>query len=380
MRVPRQAAGHTLSGVTIRAVTTTAMLAAAAALVRAGREVPAALGASRAELARAARRSAHAVDGRFRNRTPSSLVQAGPLQILRALLGRRATGRPAAPVPLAPVRFPRQAAPLALTWFGHSSVLLELDGHRVLTDPVWSKRASPFAHLGPRRLHPPPAPMAALPPLDAVLISHDHYDHLDLATVRWLARNRDTVFVVPVGVGAHLRTWGVPAARVVELDWDESIRVGDLELTCTEARHFSGRGLTRNTTLWSSWTLTGPRHRAFFGGDTGYTEAFAEIGARLGPFDLVLLPIGAYSHLWPDVHMTPEEAVRTHLDLRGHLLVPVHWATFNLAFHEWAEPVTRLQDAAARVGVPIATPLPGERLDATVTPRAHDWWSTATRT
>ena len=365
---------------TVRNVLVAGAVAAAAGAVL--RDLPASLGrrpsGPRAERVR---RSPNFRDGAFHNPPSAAAVPIRPsFTVVVKQLGDFASRRPRGPVPLVSAVPEPARDGLRATWYGHSSVLLEIEGRRVLLDPIWSRRPSPVRFAGPRRLHPAPVPLDALPPVDAVVISHDHYDHLDLATVRWLARNRDTVFVVPVGVGAHLRTWGVPAARVVELDWDESIRVGDLELTCTEARHFSGRGLTRNTTLWSSWTLTGPRHRAFFGGDTGYTEAFAEIGARLGPFDLVLLPIGAYSHLWPDVHMTPEEAVRTHLDLRGHLLVPVHWATFNLAFHEWAEPVTRLQDAAARVGVPIATPLPGERLDATVTPRAHDWWSTATRT
>jgi L-ascorbate metabolism protein UlaG (beta-lactamase superfamily) len=280
-------------------------------------------------------------------------------------------------VPLAPPSPPAAAAPLAVTWFGHSSVLIELDGHRLLTDPVWSERASPSRALGPRRLHPTPVALPDLPPVDAVLISHDYYDHLDLPTVRALLRCGTAPFVVPLGVGAHLRGWGVPEDRIVELDRNGSARVGDLTLSCTEARHFSGRGLTRNTTQWASWVLTGPAHRAFFGGDTGYHEGFAAIGDRLGPFDLVLLPVGAYSHRWPDVHMTPEEAVRAYRDLTGGsgLFVPVHWATFNLGFHPWAEPVDRLRAAASTAGVPLAVPCPGERVDATAPPTVRDWWS-----
>jgi L-ascorbate metabolism protein UlaG (beta-lactamase superfamily) len=254
-------------------------------------------------------------------------------------------------------------------------VLLEIDGRRVLADPVWGERVSPWRALGPRRLHPAPAPLEHLPDLDAVLISHDHYDHLDLPTVRALLRSSQAPFVVPRGVGAHLRGWGVPGDRVVELDWDDRTEVAGLTLICAEARHFSGRRLRRNTTLWSSWVLRGPRHAAFFGGDTGYTPAFAEIGSRHGPFDLVLLPIGAYSRLWPEMHMTPEQTVRAHADLRGRLLLPVHWATFNLAFHPWAEPVERLQDAAAAAEVALALPRPGQRVDVTAFPPAESWWT-----
>jgi L-ascorbate metabolism protein UlaG (beta-lactamase superfamily) len=280
-------------------------------------------------------------------------------------------------VPLVADPIPAAAADLAVTWFGHSSVLLEVDGHRVLADPVWGDRVSPSPVFGPRRLHPVPVPLAALPPVDAVVISHDHYDHLDLPTVRALLHGSTAPFVVPLGIGHHLRRWGVPGDRVVELDWDESTTVGGLTLTCTEARHFSGRTLRRNTTLWSSWAVAGPAHRVFFGGDTGYTPAFADIGRAHGPFDLTLLPIGAYSDRWPLIHMDPEEAVRAHCDLTGGggVLVPVHWATFNLGFHPWAEPVQRLETAAQRAGVRIAVPRPGGRVDASAPPAPTDWWS-----
>ena len=177
-------------------------------------------------------------------------------------------------------------------------MLLEVDGHRVLADPVWGERVSPSPTIGPRRLHPAPVPLSALPPVDAVVLSHDHYDHLDLPTVRGRC-GPGTRRSWSRWAGHHLRRWGVPDARVVELDWDESVQVGGLTLTCTEARHFSGRGLRRNTTLWSSWVVAGPAHRAFFGGDTGYTPAFADLGRAHGPFDLTVLPIGAYSERWP---------------------------------------------------------------------------------
>jgi L-ascorbate metabolism protein UlaG (beta-lactamase superfamily) len=299
------------------------------------------------------------------------------LAVLRAMLTRGEVGRPPHPVPLAADPPTETAAPLALTWYGHSSVLLEVDGCRVLADPVWGERVSPSPTVGPRRLHPVPVPLSALPAVDAVMISHDHYDHLDLPTVRGLLRNQAAPFVVPLGLGDHLRGWGVPDGRIVELDWGGTTRIGALTLTCAEARHFSGRWLRRNTTLWSSWVVAGPRHRVFFGGDTGYTPAFAELGRTHGPFDLTLLPIGAYSEHWPLIHMTPEEAVRAHGDLtragEGGVLVPVHWATFNLGFHTWGEPVRRLQAAAAAAGVRIAVPRPGQHLDASDV--TTDWWT-----
>jgi L-ascorbate metabolism protein UlaG (beta-lactamase superfamily) len=274
-----------------------------------------------------------------------------------------------------PPTLPETAAPLAATWLGHATVLLEVDGRWVLTDPVWSDRVSPSANVGPRRSHPVPMPLEELPRLSAVLISHDHYDHLDTATIDALVRLQDVVFVVPLGIGAHLRRWGVPKHRFHELDWDDQVEVDGLTFTCTEARHFSGRYFYRDTTLWASWVVTGPRHRAFFGGDTGYTPAFAQIGAQHGPFDLTLLPVGAYNDAWHAIHMDPEEAMRAHGDLGGRVLLPIHWATFNLAFHRWPEPVQRLLAAAERTGAHVVVPRPGARIDVLDPPELEDWWT-----
>ena len=371
------------------AAATLATALAAAVLARAAAGPLAAVGAPGPRLRATADRAAaagsrQAWDGRFHNTLPDEIVTRGSLlAVARAMLMRGPAGRPGGQVPLAADPVPPAPAALALTWYGHSSVLLEVDGRRVLADPVWGERVSPSPAIGPRRLHPAPVPLSALPPVDAVVISHDHYDHLDLPTVRGLLHAGTAPFVVPLGLGNHLRRWGVPEARIVELDWDESHEIDGLTLTCTEARHFSGRGLRRNTTLWSSWAVAGPRHRVFFGGDTGYTPAFADLGAAHGPFDLTVLPIGAYSDLWPLIHMTPEEAVGAHRDLTSDtpndehpaLLVPVHWATFNLGFHPWVEPVQRLRAAAEAAGVRIAVPRPGERLDAAEPPPPTDWWS-----
>ncbi|GGM00489.1 MBL fold metallo-hydrolase [Nakamurella endophytica] len=367
---------------------TGAALAAAASVLRAARGVPSAIGASARARAAAARSSGVADDpGRyhdrtFRNRLPTTTLLPGSTgALLAAAAHRGSSGHPAGDVPLVRPSFPA-AADLAVTWFGHASVLVEVDGVRILADPVWGERVSPSATVGPRRLHPVPLPLADLPAVDAVVVSHDHYDHLDAPTVRELVRTQTAPFLVPLGVGAHLRRWGVPDDRIVELDWDGSTAVGPVTVTCTEARHFSGRGLRRNGTLWSSWAFAGPRHRVYFGGDTGYTPAFAEIGARLGPFDLTLLPIGAYGDHWPDIHVDPEQAWRMHGDLGGRVLVPIHWATFDLAFHGWAEPVIRLLAAAhGRNGTDsrIVVPRPGARLDLSGRPvdrpaAADAWW------
>lgn len=359
--------------------------AAAAALVwiaRAAQGVPTSLGASR----RSVREHLDNVQPQrsrapFRNTLPASeLASREGGKLLRAMISGRGHRRPHDSVPLESTAPPSSAGDLAVTWFGHASALLEVDGQRVLLDPVWGHRVSPSQRVGPARLHPAPVPLEQLPPVDAVLISHDHYDHLDLPTVRTLLRTQTAPFVVPLGVGAHLRGWEVPDERVVELDWTGSHTVGGLSITCTEARHFSGRGLRNNDTLWSSWVVAGPRHRVFFGGDSGYSPAYARIGAEHGPFDLTLLPVGAYAPQWPDVHLNPEEAVRAHLDLtRGDpgraRLLPIHWATFVLAPHPWVEPVQRLLAAAEAAGVPLAVPRPGQRVDVSVAGELVDWWT-----
>ena len=291
------------------------------------------------------------------------------------MLSSNSHSRPKKPVPLADPTDRVSSAPLSVSWLGHATALLEIDGYRLLTDPVWSERVSPSQAVGPQRLHPPPLALEALPALDAVVISHDHYDHLDMDTVRALARSQRAVFVTALGVGAHLRAWGIPASRVVELDWGSAHTIDDLTLTCTPARHFSGRFLSRNNTLWSSWVVAGPTHRAYFGGDSGYTGSFAEIGSTHGPFDLTLLPIGAYNRSWPDIHMNPEEAVRAHLDLNARgVLVPIHWGTFRLAPHPWAEPAERLVQAAEAAGVRIAVPRPGGRVTASAPATVEPWW------
>lgn len=366
---------------TLRLAAGTVSLATGGWVLRALHGTPSALGADPSAIRAAAKASPHYHDGVFLNRDPAgeATMDREQLQlIVWELLVNRGGSRPGTPIPLAtPAAFDGDAAALAVSWFGHSTALLEIDGYRVLTDPVWSDRCSPSHAVGPQRMHAPPVPLEALPAVDAVVISHDHYDHLDMDTVVALARTQRAAFFVPLGVGAHLRAWGIPDHRIVELDWEQSGQVDELAITCLPARHFSGRFTDRNTTLWASWAMRGPAHRAYFGGDTGYTTSFTQIGADHGPFDLTLMPVGAYNKVWPDVHMNPEEAVQAHLDVTGAgsgLLVPIHWGTFRLAPHPWAEPVERLLAAADAADVRVAVPMPGQRIDPARPVRLRPWW------
>ncbi|WP_111511560.1 MBL fold metallo-hydrolase [Mycobacterium kyogaense] len=346
----------------------TASLLGAGWVLRALQGTSASLGATPAEIAPVARRSPQYRDGKFVNLEPPSgmtMDRQAQRTLLRDLANAGSSGKPPGPIPIAvPPAVHPEAQTAAASWYGHSSSLIEVDGYRVLADPVWSRRCSPSRAVGPERMHEVPLLIEALPAVDAIVISHDHYDHLDIDTVIALTHSQRAPFLVPLGIGAHLRKWGIPESRIVELDWHESHRIGDLTLVCTPARHFSGRLFTRDTTLWASWVVMGPKHRAFFGGDTGYTKSFAEIGAEFGPFDLTLLPIGAYHPAFSDIHMNPEDAVRAHLDMtEGGLMMPIHWATFRLAPHPWAEPAERLVVAADAEGVRIAVPIPGGRVD-----------------
>ena len=224
------------------------------------------------------------------------------------------------------------------------------------------------------RFHPPPLPVDQLPELDAVVISHGHYDHLDRGAITALSK-RGARFVVPLGVGAHLEHWDVAAERIVEFDWWSSVEIGALTLVATPARHFSGRATSdRNKTLWAGWAMLGPSHRVFYSGDTGMFPGLAEIGRRLGPFDATMLEIGAYNARWADLHLGPEQAVAAHRQLRGKVLIPVHWGTFALGIHGWTEPVERLLVAARREDVAVAVPRPGQSVEPADPPRVGRWW------
>jgi L-ascorbate metabolism protein UlaG (beta-lactamase superfamily) len=245
---------------------------------------------------------------------------------------------------------------------------------RVLTDPMFSERASPFWFVGPKRFFPPPLPLDSLPDIDAVVISHDHYDHLDMASVRALGA-KGARFVVPLGIGARLEGWGIPLVQITELEWWESTTVGALTITSTPSRHFSGRWLDdADATLWSGWAIASPTHRVYYSGDTALLPEMEEIGTRLGPFDVAMIEIGEYDALWTDVHLGPEQAVRVSRLVRAGTMLPVHWATFDLALHGWTEPIERTLVAAGAEGVRVATPVPGEMVEPARGLPSPRWW------
>lgn len=317
-------------------------------------------------------------EGRFVNTLPR---HDGPfLTMLSRWVKGGENTEPSAPPPVVVHTAKDFAVPAAnglrVGWFGHSTLWLEVDGSRVLIDPVWGERCSPSTLVGPKRFHPPPIPLAELPKPDVVVISHDHYDHLDHPSILELAK-KGALFAVPLGVGAHLEAWGVPRDRISELDWWERARIGNLTLTATPARHFSGRSPTmsdQDLTLWAGWVIQGPTHRAFYSGDTAMFPGFREIGERLGPFDLTMIEVGAYNALWADVHLGPEQAVQAHKDVRGAVMLPVHWGTFNLALHPYTEPIERVLIAAQKAGVKVVSPRVGQLVDPANPPAVERWW------
>lgn len=321
---------------------------------------------------------------KFVNTDPTSVMgSARAPRMIRRLLFERRRGDPKGPIGPFRTDVSAYAKPpsdgLRVTWMGHSTLLLEIDGFKILTDPVWSGRASFVSFAGPKRFYPPTLALKDLPPLDAVLLSHDHYDHLDRATMEQLAvllKNDGTRFVASVGLRKDLESWGVAPRSIAELNWGQSIHLGpDCSITATPARHFSGRSLWgRNETLWSSFVIRGPRHSIFFGGDSGMFPGFRAIGDAYGPFDLTMLEIGAYDADWPDVHMGPIHAAQAHLDLRGKLLLPIHWGLFNLAFHPWREPIERLMKVAQEKNVSLFLPSPGAPHDVTGETVQTFWW------
>jgi L-ascorbate metabolism protein UlaG (beta-lactamase superfamily) len=338
-------------------------------------------GAATGRQARALRieASRNFVDGRFRNPVPTRKIVSGALvnTVTRQLFGKEQRV-PAKPLPIVSLTgrsfVKKPASGMRVTWLGHATTIVEIEGHTLLLDPVWSERVSPVQFFGPKRFHPPPLPLDELPPLDAIIISHNHYDHLDRTVIRAIGR-MGVPFVTALGVGAHLEKFGVLPGHITELDWNQSTVVGDLKVTATPARHFSGRGIfDGDRTLWASWVIAGPQQRIFFTGDTGYFDEIAHIGRDHGPFGMTLIKIGAYGDTWPDIHLTPEDAVRLHEAVRGELMLPIHWGTFNLAFHAWNEPPERLLAAARAAGVKLVVPRPGEQIDAAAPAAVDPWW------
>jgi len=267
------------------------------------------------------------------------------------------------------------AAPDRSLWkLGHSSVLMKLQGEFFLTDPVFAKRASPIWFAGPKRFHPAPISIKELPPIKAVVLSHDHYDHLDKRAIQKLAKKTEW-FIAPTGVGGHLQRWGVDAAKIRELEWWQETSIGGVRLASTPTQHFSGRSLwNRNQTGWCSWVILDGDFRVFYGADSGYFDGFRKIGEAYGPFDVTLMENGAYNTRWAAIHMQPEETVQAHLDVRGKWMVPVHQGTFDLAMHPWTEPMERVQALAARFNIDVCTPRFGELVRMDAMQRGTCWW------
>ncbi len=265
---------------------------------------------------------------------------------------------------------------LSVIWLGHATTLINIDGTIILTDPILTKWASPVDWFGPKRFFDSPIDIDELPVLDAVVISHNHYDHLDRETI--LSINGKTKkFIVPIGVGAILMKWGILSEKIVEKNWWEIYQLnGSIEIITTPTHHFSGRSiLDRNKSLWASYVIKSKNHSIYFGGDSGYFKGYKEIGKKYGPFEITILPIGAYSEMWKSIHLNPEEAIKAHLDLKGNLLFPIHWGTFNLALHGWTEPAERLISASEKEKVNIVIPKPGEVVESNSKDIIEEWWN-----
>ena len=260
-----------------------------------------------------------------------------------------------------------------VVWLGHSSLLLNFHGKIILIDPVLSESASPLPFIIPR-FQAPPISIQELPSIDYVVISHDHYDHLDMKVAQHFART-ETQYIVPLGVGLHLQGWGVHENKITELDWWEKTRFGGIEFIATPAQHFSGRTLgTSNETLWASWILDDGRQRIYFSGDSGYDVHFKEIGDKYGPFDLAFIENGQYNPKWKEVHLLPNETIQAFEDLNARALFPIHWGMFKLAWHPWYEPIVRTYSAAQERGIQLISPVLGQVAEIGNKASYGNWW------
>jgi len=316
--------------------------------------------------------------GQFQNHTPIQRLSIGKtLRILwNAMFHKPRDTRPTAPVP---VQALTQAALIAapnhsVYRLGHSTLLLKLRDKFWITDPVFAERASPVQWAGPKRFHQPPISLEELPPIEAVILSHDHYDHLDYQAVLKLA-DKANYFLTPLGVGDTLIRWGIDASKVRQRDWWQGTEVDGIQFIATPSQHFSGRGLfDGNSTLWASWVMIDGDTRIFFSGDSGYFDGFKRIGEQYGPFDLTLMETGAYNVDWPHVHMQPEQTLQAHIDLKGRWLLPIHNGTFDLSTHAWYEPFDRILELAWERSISITTPQMGEAFSLRHPQRGGAWW------
>lgn len=332
------------------------------------------------EKKRAFSESVNYSSGIFVNQIPTSMGMnlANTVKILIDFIKGNPNGKPRGSIPVVPVtaqQLQENKQP-TVTWFGHSAILLQLDGKTLFIDPMLGRAPSPFPLIGGRRYSKSlPLKIEELPPLDAIILSHDHFDHLDYGSIMKL-KDRTRQFFVPLGIAAHLERWGVDPAIIKEVDWWEEFTFEGLTLASAPARHFSGRNIgNQNTTLWCSWIIKGEQASVFFSGDSGYGPHFKEIGNKYGPFDLALMECGQYDERWSEIHMLPEETVQAHLDVKGNVMIPIHWGAFTLGLHDWTDPVERAVKAAEERGTAIATPRIGEAvtIGSTQYPTSA-WW------
>ncbi len=261
-------------------------------------------------------------------------------------------------------------------WYGHSAFYLKMNGKNILLDPMFGDYPSPIPYTLNKRFNDTiPIAISDLPTIDIIILSHDHYDHLDYNSILKL-KDKTKQFIVPLGVGAHLEKWGVDKTKITELYWYENIKVDDITVICTPAQHFSGRGLTdKFRTLWSSWVIDG-KHKIFFSGDSGYFDEFKKIGEKYGPFDACMMECGQYDELWDDIHMFPEQTAQAHIDLKGNMLIPIHWGGFTLTTHDWNDPIKRLSKICKQKNINLATPIIGEKITIGKKQEFSSWWET----
>jgi L-ascorbate metabolism protein UlaG (beta-lactamase superfamily) len=262
-----------------------------------------------------------------------------------------------------------------VTWYGHSAFLIEMDGQRILIDPMLGETAAPVSFGSKRFPYEHRIPIDELTDIDFLILSHDHYDHLDYESILAL---KDVVghFVTPLGLGSHLQHWGVPVASITELDWWQEMEMNGLRFISCPARHFSGRGITDNSaTEWASWVIQSPHYNIYFSGDGGYADHFQAIGKKYGPFDLAMLECGQYNQAWKAIHMMPEESVQAGIDVEARLIMPIHWGAFALSIHEWTEPIVRFKAAATEKDVPMIHPYIGERFRLGIDFPSEEWWT-----
>lgn len=305
--------------------------------------------------------------GKFRNLLPTPMagennsMWKNGLKFLKKSVGR-SPDKPIETVKFDKIKFIEPHEEISISWFGHSSVILNIEGKIILTDPVFSEKASPFSFMGVKRFDYTNQYSADdLPDIDMVLISHDHYDHLDYKTILQI-HQKVKKFYVPLGVSAHLTRWGIPISKIVEMDWwEEMPENNNFKLIATPSRHFSGRaGYDKDYTLWCSWIVKTDKHAVYYSGDSGYGNHFKEIGEKYGPFDLSVMECGQYNEGWPYIHMMPEQSIQAHIDLNAGVILPVHWGKFNLSLHTWTEPINRAINEANRLNVNLLKATAGE--------------------